>query len=101
MSSIIPPSTTADSSLPSGIEKRPAKMESGLAFGNILKDSIGEVNTLQHEASQAVEALTAGRSSDVHNTMIALQKADISFRLLMQIRNKVVSAYETVMRMQI
>lgn len=101
MSSIVPTTTSVGSSLPSGIEKRPAKMEKGPAFGNILKDSIGEVNTLQHEANQAVEALAAGRSSDVHNTMIALQKADISFRLLMQIRNKVISAYETVMRMQI
>ena len=40
-------------------------------------------------------------STRFHNTMIALQKADVSFQLLMQIRNKVVSAYETVMRMQI
>ena len=70
-------------------------------FGNFLKGAVGEVNQLHHEADQAVEALAAGRSQDVHNTMIALQKADVSFQLLMQIRNKVVSAYETVMRMQI
>ena len=67
----------------------------------MFKDSFGQVNKLQHEADQAVHALAAGRSADVHNTMIALQKADVSFRLLMQIRNKVVSAYETVMRMQV
>ena len=70
-------------------------------FGRYLKGAIGEVNQLHHDANQAVEALTAGRSQDVHNTMIALQKADVSFRLLMQVRNKVVAAYETVMRMQI
>ena len=70
-------------------------------FGSFLKGAVGEVNQLHHEADQAVEALAAGRSQDVHNTMIALQKADVSFQLLMQIRNKVVSAYETVMRMQI
>lgn len=70
-------------------------------FGSFLKGAIGDVNKLQHEANQAAEALVAGRSEDVHNTMIALQKADVSFQLLMQIRNKVVSAYETVMRMQI
>jgi flagellar hook-basal body complex protein FliE len=70
-------------------------------FGNFLQGAIGEVNQLHHDANQAVQALTAGRSQDVHNTMIALQKADVSFQLLMQIRNKVVSAYETVMRMQI
>ena len=84
-----------------GTQARPAGPGAPQGFGRLLENSIGEVNKLQHQADQAVEALTAGRSSDVHNTMIALQKADVSFRLLMQIRNKVVSAYETVMRMQI
>jgi flagellar hook-basal body complex protein FliE len=70
-------------------------------FWKFSQGAVSEVNQLHHEANQAVEALTAGRSQDVHNTMIALQKADVSFQLLMQIRNKVVSAYETVMRMQI
>ena len=70
-------------------------------FGEVLTGAISEVDKLHHEADQAVEALAAGRSADVHNTMIALQKADVSFQLLMQIRNKVVSAYETVMRMQV
>lgn len=82
-------------------ERATAMPGSREGFGSILKDSLGQVNQLHHEANQAVEALAAGRSTDVHNTMIALQKADVSFRLLMQIRNKVVSAYETVMRMQI
>jgi flagellar hook-basal body complex protein FliE len=75
--------------------------DAGKGFGNILEGAMGQVSQLDHEADQAVEALAAGRSEDVHNTMIALQKADVSFQLLMQIRNKVVSAYETVMRMQI
>jgi flagellar hook-basal body complex protein FliE len=82
-------------------ERQTAVPGSREGFGSILKDSLGQVNHLHHKANQAVEALAAGRSTDVHNTMIALQKADVSFRLLMQIRNKVVSAYETVMRMQI
>lgn len=75
--------------------------DAGKGFGSFLKNAVGEVNQLHHDADQAVNALAAGRSQDVHNTMIALQKADVSFQLLMQIRNKVVSAYETVMRMQI
>lgn len=86
--------------MPQGKGQSPAP-EAGKGFGTIFKGAIGEVNKLHHEANQAVEALAAGRSEDVHNTMIALQKADVSFQLLMQIRNKVVSAYETVMRMQI
>ena len=80
---------------------RSSAADAAKGFGNFLKGAVSEVNQLHNEADQAVEALTAGRSQDVHNTMIALQKADVSFQLLMQIRNKVVSAYETVMRMQI
>jgi len=83
------------------VKGRPDSADAAKGFGNFLKGAVGEVNMLHHGANQAVEALTAGRSQDVHNTMIALQKADVSFQLLMQIRNKVVSAYETVMRMQI
>ena len=96
----IPPLTVGASGTTRPVNP-PAGTQAGQGFGSLLEDSIGEVNKLQNEADQAVEALTAGRSTDVHNTMIALQKADVSFRLLMQIRNKVVSAYETVMRMQI
>ncbi len=83
------------------LKNNTASPDAAQGFGKFLKSAIGEVNQLHHNADQAVEALAAGRSQDVHNTMIALQKADVSFRLLMQIRNKVVSAYETVMRMQI
>jgi len=83
------------------VQPKSSSPEKHNGFGDILTGAVGEVNKLHHEADQAVEALAAGRSADVHNTMIALQKADVSFQLLMQIRNKVVSAYETVMRMQI
>jgi len=88
-------------SLPTPSVKKTTPQTDAQGFGNFLKGAVGEVNRLHHEANHAVEALAAGRSQDVHNTMIALQKADVSFQLLMQIRNKVVSAYETVMRMQI
>jgi flagellar hook-basal body complex protein FliE len=83
------------------VQPKISSPENQKGFDDILTGAIGEVNKLHHEADQAVEALAAGRSADVHNTMIALQKADVSFQLLMQIRNKVLSAYETVMRMQI
>ncbi len=88
-------------SLPTPSIKTTTPKTDDQGFGQFLKGAVGEVNRLHNEANQAVESLAAGRSQDVHNTMIALQKADVSFQLLMQIRNKVVSAYETVMRMQI
>lgn len=70
-------------------------------FGDMLKDAVGEVERLHSEAEQSVQAFASGQQRDLHNTMIALEKADVSFQLLTQVRNKVISAYETIMRMQV
>lgn len=79
-----------------------AKDKSGdKSFGEVLKQSINEVNELQQEADQAIKELTTGENISIHQTMIALEKADISFKLLMQVRNKLVEAYQDVMRMQL
>ncbi|MGD8523239.1 MAG: flagellar hook-basal body complex protein FliE [Desulfobacterales bacterium] len=69
------------------------------SFEQILQQSLSNVNQLQLEADKAVAALATGEEQDLHNTMITMEKADIAFRLLMQIRNKVINAYETIMRM--
>lgn len=89
--------TTLESNLPK-IEKG---QNNGDAFGKVLMNSIGEVNRLQEEADHAVKELTSGNEGDIHKTMIALKKADLSFQLMMQVRNKIVSAYEEIKRMQV
>ena len=61
---------------------------------------LDEVNELRADADAAVQDFAAGRQRDIHQTMIALEKADVAFQLLMQVRNKIISAYETIMRMQ-
>jgi flagellar hook-basal body complex protein FliE len=66
-----------------------------------LKSAIGKANDVQVQASQAVDALMTGQTQDLHRTMVALQEADVSFQLMMQIRNKLVTAYEEIQRMQI
>lgn len=68
------------------------------AFSQMLDQSIGKVNHLQNEADTAINDLTTGNRSDIHQTMIAVEKASIAFELMLQIRNKIVTAYETVMR---
>ncbi len=73
----------------------------GPSFSDTLKESIEEVNRLQMEAAEAQEALVTGESRDVHNTIIAMQKADVSFKMMMEVRNKIVDAYKEVMRMQV
>ena len=70
-------------------------------FNAHLNDAIGDVNELQQKAAQAIEQLVGEGKGDLQDTMIALEKADVSFRLMMQIRNKVLDAYQEIMRMQV
>jgi flagellar hook-basal body complex protein FliE len=72
--------------------------ESG--FGSVLKNAINQVEELHGSAEQQITDLLKGDRSDVHNVMIAVEKADIAFQLMMQVRNKIVSAYQEVSRMQ-
>lgn len=70
-------------------------------FGQLLRDSLGKINGLQHEADKQVTAVQSGRSADMIDAIVALEEADMSFQLLLQVRNKAVKAYEEIMRMQL
>lgn len=70
-------------------------------FGQMLANSISEVNSLQHQANEAIENLVTGRSRNLHETMIAVEQAEIAFMTMNQIRQKVIEAYHEVMRMQV
>ena len=74
--------------------------ESG-GFLDSLKQAVGKVNEAQLQGGQAVDALLTGQTQDIHRTMVALEQANVSFQLMMQIRNKLVTAYEEIQRMQI
>lgn len=69
-------------------------------FGDLLTDAVGQVNQLDEQARAAVEGLMAGTGVDVHQAMIATQKADMAFELALAVRNKAVQAYQQVMGMQ-
>ncbi len=69
-------------------------------FSKALLDAINKVNTAQQDAEKAVQGLTEGKKT-VHETMIAIEKAGVSFQLMQQVRNKIVSAYEDIMRTQV
>mgnify|MGYP001545264501 CR=1 FL=1 len=78
--------------------QKPTEGQKG-QFGEMLKDAINEVNELQKNADEAVEKQTvSGDTTDLHKTMIALQKAEVSFQTMMQVRNKILKAYEEIMR---
>jgi flagellar hook-basal body complex protein FliE len=69
-------------------------------FGDLLKNAITGVDNLQNQASTAVEGLLQGTGVDVHDAMIATQKAEMGFELAVAVRNKAVAAYQQVMGMQ-
>ena len=60
-----------------------------------------EVNNLQLSADQKIQEFATSKEKDLHGTMIAMQKADVSLRLLLQVRSKLTSAYQEITRMQI
>jgi len=70
-------------------------------FGQIFKEALGEVKAAQNESDKLTNQLVTGEVKDIHEVMIASQKASLSLQLTLQVRNKVVEAYQEVMRMQV
>jgi len=70
-------------------------------FKESLMSSMKEVNDLQAKAHEAMTDLSTGRSSNIHEAMLAIQKAEISFKMMMQVRNKIITAYQEIMRMSV
>jgi flagellar hook-basal body complex protein FliE len=73
----------------------------GTSFGDVLENAIQQVSNLQQEAGSESQKLLTGNTQDIHSAMVALQKADVSFQMMMQVRNKLVSAYQEIMRTQV
>lgn len=69
-------------------------------FADLIGDAVGQVNQLDAQAHAAVTGLMTGSGVDVHQAMIATQKADMAFELALAVRNKAVQAYQSVMGMQ-
>lgn len=74
---------------------------SGTGFSEVLKQSIESVSKLQNDADKAIQGLASGQVNNIHETMIAIEKANLSFNLMLQVRNKLVHAYEEIMRTQV
>ncbi len=81
------------------MNKTTAPGEGGGSFAKTLSGAIDKVNQMKNEADHSVQKLAEGRDVDIHQTMIAMEKASFSFQLLMQTRNKVIDAYKEMMRM--
>lgn len=70
------------------------------SFKKTLSGFINEVNDLQTKANESIENFATGKVENVHEVMIAMSKAEISFKFMMEARNKLIETYKEVMRMQ-
>jgi len=71
------------------------------SFGSTLKDAVGKVNELQKTADLKMQKLATGESSNLSEVMIAAEKADIAVKLMVSVRNKMIDAYQEIMKMQV
>jgi len=97
MSAILPISgvTLPQSIRPAGQSGSPG------AFQDVLSSAIKQVEGVSQSSSQSVGQFLSGESEELHTTILATQQAELSFDLFLQARNKVVSAYQEIMRMQV
>jgi flagellar hook-basal body complex protein FliE len=79
---------------PLAAQAQPTKGQS--SFKDMLLDSIHEVNRMQLDADKAVESLSTGGDAEPAEVLTAVQKADLAFRMMMQVRNKLIDAYHEV-----
>jgi flagellar hook-basal body complex protein FliE len=77
------------------------KAGSAGGFSDALFKAVAEVNHLNHDANKAILNVQEGGTDNLHQAMIALEKADVSFRTMMTVRNKLIEAYQEIMRMQV
>ena len=79
----------------------PSHQSPGADFGELLNDAISKVNELQKNSDELSEELAVGEADNLHDVVIAAEKADIALSLTIQVRDKIVEAYDEMMRMQI
>jgi flagellar hook-basal body complex protein FliE len=73
--------------------------KSDASFEDAIKSALKEVSQIQNEAEKAIEDFAKGEVKDIHTVVIAMEKADVSLQTLLQVRNKLLTAYEDIMRM--
>ncbi len=80
--------------------KPSGKVSKDVDFASILKESIDKVNQLQLNAENAMEKLAKGEVKDIHQVLVAVEEANLAFMTMMEIRNKLIDAYQELMRLQ-
>jgi flagellar hook-basal body complex protein FliE len=82
-------------------KRQPSGEASATPFSDYVKQSLNEVNQRMLEADQSIENFVTGKDQDIHHTMVSMEKASVSFELVLQIRNKMMAAYDEIRKMSI
>jgi flagellar hook-basal body complex protein FliE len=98
--SSLPPVTPLESPAGNSTQGGPAVEAGSSPFKDVLSSAMQEVEGARANANQSVQKFLAGEGEDLHSTILATQRADLEFQMFLQVRNKVVSAYQEVMKMQ-
>jgi flagellar hook-basal body complex protein FliE len=98
VSNIDPVGNAAPVNFPKEVEEQASSQGD---FTGFLTDALMETQKAQLEADRAMEKLATGEAKSIHEVMVAMEEADISMRMVVQMRNKIVDAYQEIMRMQV
>ncbi len=79
----------------------PGAAEGGKSFADTLKDAVQNVNQMQQTADVKMQEIATGKNHNIPEVMIAAEKADISLKLMVAVRNKIIEAYQEIMKMQV
>jgi flagellar hook-basal body complex protein FliE len=83
------------------IISQPTAKPSSTNFGNVLESVIDKVELSRSNAQESVQRFVTGEEDELHSTILSVQRAEMDFELALQVKNKVVQAYQEIMRMQI
>ncbi len=82
-------------------QKKSGVKTEGKDFGDVLKETLNEVNELQKEGQKAMSDIATGQVKDLHQAAIAIDKAELSMKMMLEVRNKAINAYKEILRTQI
>ncbi len=95
------PIQTPGLAAPAELIRAPSTAPGGGAFGEVLAEAVDRVERYREQAGSAVERFLSGEDQELHQVALAAQRAELAFELFLQMKNKVVQAYQEVMRMQL
>ena len=83
------------------LDKPSSTKAAGVSFADTLKEAVNNVNEMHLDADRKAQELATGKTDDIAGVMLASEKADIALRVMVQVRNKIIDAYQEIMKMQV